>query len=144
MKAISALLVSAALMSAGHAAEQGAAATLQDIDGKVLMSKGDGLVAGKVGTGLMEGDRIVTLNASGARIVFTNGCTVTLEENKIFVINAELGCKAVPMANNPAPVTGLPPGQGLLIVGGFGGAAAGIYHAAFKNNPNDNSPLSRQ
>ena len=66
------------------------------------MNKGEGLVSGKAGAALVDGDRIVTLDKSSAKIVFADGCTVTLEENNIFVINAELGCKALPVASTGA------------------------------------------
>ena len=70
MKIVTALLLASALMIAGQAAAQSTEATLQDLSGKVLMNKGDGLVSGKAGAALVDGDRIVTLDKSGARIVF--------------------------------------------------------------------------
>ena len=100
MKIVTALLLASTLAITGQAIAQGTEATLQDLSGKVLMNKGDGLVSGKAGTALVDGDRIVTLDKSGARIVFPDGCGVTLEENMIFVINSQLGCKAVPVATN--------------------------------------------
>ena len=103
MKILTALLLSSALFAAGQVAAQGTAATLQDLDGKVLGNKGDGFASGKKGSGLKEGDRIVTLNKSSARIMFPDGCGVTLQENMTFVINSKLGCKALPVASTPAP-----------------------------------------
>ena len=50
MKIVTALLLASALVIAGQAVAQGTGATLQDLSGKVLMNKGDGLVSGKAGT----------------------------------------------------------------------------------------------
>lgn len=136
MKLISALLLFSALVTAGQAAAQGTEATLEDLSGKVLMNKGDGLVSGKAGSSLVDGDRIVTLDKSGARIVFPDGCGVTLEENMIFVINSRLGCKALPVASNapPAAVSGLTAGQELFIGVAWVGAGAGIGNAFVNRN----------
>jgi hypothetical protein len=144
MKIVTALLIIAStLLIAGQTNAQSADATLQDPVGKVLVNKGDGLVSGKAGAALGDGDRIVTLDKSGARVVFTDGCSVTLEENQIFVIDARLGCKALPIASSPVPaaVGGLTTTQGLLI-GAIvvGGGAALIGNA----NSQDNRPISRQ
>ena len=150
MKIVTALLLTSALMAVGQAGAQGTAATLQDLNGKVLMNKGSGLVSGKPGTALLDGDRIVTLDKSGAKIIFPDGCGVTLEENMIFVINSQLGCKALPVASNPPPVaptaTGLTATQGLLIGAAYVGGGAIIGNTVFNNNKNnnDNRPISSQ
>lgn len=136
MKSISALLLFSALVATGQAVAQGAEATLEDLSGKVLMNKGDGLVSGKTGTSLVDGDRIVTLDKAGAKIVFPDGCSVTLEENMIFVINSRLGCKALPVASNtpPAAVSGLTAGQELFIGVAWVGAGAGTVNAVVNRN----------
>jgi hypothetical protein len=146
MKLISALLLFSALVTAGQATAQGTEATLEDLSGKVLMNKGDGLVSGKTGTTLVDGDRIVTLDKSSARIVFPDGCGVTLEENMIFVINSRLGCKAPPVASNPPPaaISGLTAGQELFIGVAWVGAGAIIGNAIVDRNGQDNRPVSRQ
>ena len=136
MKPISALLLFSALVTAGQAVAQGTEATLEDLSGKVLMNKGDGLVSGKAGASLVDGDRIVTLDKAGAKIVFPDGCSVTLEENMIFVINSRLGCKALPVASNPTPaaVSGLTAGQELFIGVAWVGGGAGIGNAYVNRN----------
>ena len=145
MKIVTALLMTSALMTVGQAAAQGTAATLQDINGKVLMNKGSGLVSGRAGTALVDGDRIVTLDKSGARVVFPDGCGVTLQENMIFVVNSQLGCKALPVASNPPPAapaatTGLTTTQGFIIVG------IAVLGAAIMIGPggSDTTPISSQ
>ena len=145
MKIVTALLFASALMTAGQAAAQSTEATLQDLSGKVLMNKGDGLVSGKAGAALVDGDRIVTLDKSGARIVFPDGCGVTLEENMIFVINSQLGCKAAPVATNQPAAPGLTtPTQGLILGTAYVGGGALIGNSIFNNNHHDNRPISRQ
>lgn len=145
MKIVTALLLASALMTAGQAAAQSTGATLQDLSGKVLMNKGDGLVSGKAGSVLVDGDRIVTLDKSGARIVFPDGCGVTLEENMIFVINSQLGCKAAPVATNQPAAPGLTtPTQGLILGTAYVGGGALIGNSIFNNNHHDNRPISRQ
>ena len=146
MKQASALLLASAACLTGQATAQGsAAATLQDLNGKVMVNKGNGLVvSGKTGSTLVNGDRIFTLDKSGARIVFADGCAVTLDENKLFVINAELGCKALPVASTTAPAAaaGLTAVQGGLIsaavLAGVAAAASGA------SNHNDKRPISNQ
>ena len=146
MKIVTALLLASALAATGQAAAQGAGeATLQDLNGKVLMNTGDGLVSGKAGTALMDGDRIVTLEKSGARIIFPDGCGVTLEENMIFVINSQLGCKAAPVASNQPPAPGLTtPTQGMILGTAYVGGGAIIGNSIFNHNRDDNRPISRQ
>ena len=147
MKIVTALLLTSTLLTVGQATAQGTAATLQDLNGKVLMNKGSGLVSGKAGAALVDGDRIVTLDKAGARIVFPDGCGVTLEENMIFVINSQLGCKALPVASNPppaAPAAGLTPVQGIVIGAAYVGGGAIIGNSVFSNNHHDNRPISSQ
>ncbi len=118
---------------------------MQDLSGKVLMNKGGGLVSGKAGAELVDGDRIVTLDKSAARIVFPDGCGVTLEENMIFVINSQLGCKAVPVASNQPVAPGLTtPTQGLILGTAYVGGGALIGNLIFNHNRDDNRPISRQ
>lgn len=143
MKSIIAILLASTLFSA-IAAEQGKTGVLQDINGKVLVNQGKGLTSGKLGTDLKEGDRIVTLNKSGARISFNDGCMVSLQENQIFVIDSKLGCKAPILGSAGAPaITGTPfanwGGEKLII----GSALLGTG-LIVGNNPQDNHPISGQ
>jgi hypothetical protein len=146
MRIVTALLLASTLVITGQAAAQSAGATLQDLSGKVLVNKGDGLVSGKAGTALVDGDRIVTLDKSGARIVFPDGCGVALEENMIFVVNAQLGCKAVPVASNQPVAPGLTtPTQGLILGTAYVGGGALIGNTIFNHNRHhDDRPISRQ
>ena len=146
MKLAITLLFFSALGIAGQAAAQSTgAATLQDLNGKVLVNKGNGLVSGKAGTALVDGDRIVTLDKSGVRVVFADGCAVTLEENKTFLINAELGCKALPVASTAAAASGLTAGQMALIGAGVVGLGVAIAAGGGGGgSSNDSTPISNQ
>jgi len=145
MKIVTALLLASTLVIAGQAAAQSSDATLQDLSGKVLVNKGEGLVSGKAGAALVDGDRIVTLDKSAARIIFPDGCSVALEENMIFVINAQLGCKAVPVASSQPVAPGLTtPTQGLILGTAYVGGGALIGNSIFNNNRHDDRPISRQ
>ena len=146
MKIVTALVIIAStLLIAGQANAQSADATLQDPVGKVLVNKGDGLVSGKAGAALMDGDRIVTLDKSVARIVFPDGCSVALQENMIFVVNAQLGCRAVPVASSQPVAPGLTtPTQGMILGTAYVGGGALIGNSIFNNNRNDDRPISRQ
>jgi hypothetical protein len=102
-------------------------------------------VSGKAGATLADGDRVVTLEKSGARIVFPDGCGVTLEENMIFVINSQLGCKAAPVASNQPPAPGLTtPTQGMILGTAYVGGGALVGNSIFNNNRHDNRPISSQ
>ena len=146
MKIVTALLsIASTLLIAGQANAQSVDATLEDPVGKVLVNKGDGLVSGKPGAALMDGDRIVTLDKSVARIVFPDGCSVALQENMIFVVNAQLGCRAVPVASSQPVAPGLTtPTQGMILGTAYVGGGALIGNSIFNNNRNDDRPISRQ
>lgn len=125
-KFFSVLILCSTISGAGLAADPVADATLAEFEGKALVSKGNGLVSGKPGAALNDGDRVITLDKSSARIVFPDGCSIVLPENNMLVIDMKLGCKAVPVANtSPAPgtlgtatATGAITGGELLIYGG--------------------------
>lgn len=146
MKIVTALMLASALAATGQAAAQGTDATLQGLSGKVLMNKGDGLVSGKAGTALVDGDRIVTLDKSSAKIVFADGCTVTLEENNIFVINAELGCKALPVASTGAAAAagGMSGTTAALIGAGVLGLGLALGGGGGGSSSTDDRPISAQ
>lgn len=105
-KFFSVLILCSAISGVGLAADPVGDASLAEFEGKTLVNKGDGLVSAKPGTVLNDGDRVITLDKSSARIVFPDGCSIVLPENNALVINMKLGCKAVPLANTTTPGTG--------------------------------------
>lgn len=140
------MLLASTLLAMGQAAAQDTeAATLRDLNGKVLVNKGDGLKSGKAEMALKDGDRIITLDKSGVRVIFPDGCDVLLEENMIFVIDSQLGCKAALWSSNQTAAPGLTTSsQGLITGTLYVGGAALLGNAIFKSNSQDNRPISRQ
>jgi len=141
MKVVTAFLLASTIVAFGQASAQGISATLQDLNGKVLVNKGSGNVSGTPGAALKDGDRIVTLDKSAARIVFPDGCSVNLDENKIFVMDAKLGCKALPIAGAPAPAAGLIASDAVMGVVSFGTV---IGTGLIVKNNMDNHAISAQ
>jgi len=141
MKVVTAFLLASTFVAFGPASAQSTSATLQDLNGKVLVNKGSGNVSGTSGAALKDGDRIVTLDKSAARIVFSDGCSVNLDENKIFVIDAKLGCKALPIAGAPAPAAGLIASDAVIGAVSFGTV---IGTGLIVNNNMDNRTISAQ
>lgn len=144
MKIVTVLLLASALVATGQAAEKNTRAPiLQELNGKVLVNMGDGLVSGKPNTALKDGDRVVTLDKSKATITFPEGCDVVLEENMIFVIDSQLGCKALLLPSNQAAAAAIST-QGVFIgVAALVGAGALIVNNNTNNN-NDKRPISNQ
>lgn len=139
-----ALVCAFSLFANGYALAQKSpeVATLKDLDGKVLVNKGEGLKSAAPGMDLVDGNRIVTLDKSSVRIVFGDGCDVRLKENEIFVIDAKLGCKALVTSSSPA-ATGLTSGQIALIGAGVVGVGI-IIGSSGGGSSNDNRPISSQ
>mgnify|MGYP003382997614 CR=1 FL=1 len=144
----SALTLSGLCMGLAYAAEPAGVAKVTEANGKVLVNKGNGLVSTKAGAPLVDGDRIVTLDKSNARVIFSDGCELVLEENKILVIDMKLGCKAAVLASEPA-VGAVAAGESLpagLWIGGIAVAGGALLVGANSNNKNnpDNRPISGQ
>ena len=104
------------LGASGMATAQGNAepvATLEKLEGTVMVNKGTGYTTQKASMPLNEGDSVITLKDSAAEIVFRDGCRAQLKANNMMSISLNPGCKAAIVAvNPPAPV-------------GAGAAAAG-------------------
>lgn len=141
---LSALLI---LGSAGLASAQngkGSVATLEKLEGTVMVNKGNGYVTQKPGVPLSEGDSVVTLNNSSAEIVFSDGCRAQLKANNMMAISLNPGCKAPIVAVNP-------PGPPSLAATGTAAsswavpvlAGAGIV-ALFASSGSDDAPISGQ
>lgn len=144
-KSSSAFALSSLCIGLACAQEPANVAKVTEATGKVLVNKGNGLVSTKAGAALVDGDRIVTLDKSNARVMFSDGCELVLEENKILVIDMNLGCKAAVLASEPVPgavAAGGSIAAGLWI-GGIAGAGGALLIGANRNNP-DNRPISGQ
>ena len=146
----SALTLSCVCMGLACAAEPAGVAKVTEANGKVLVNQGNGLLSAKTGAELVDGDRVVTLDKANARIMFSDGCEVFLEQNKILVIDMKLGCKAAVLASEPGPGVVAVAVDPLLARGMFSGVVFVVVNAAIvganrnnRNNP-DNQPISAQ
>ena len=143
----SALTLSCLCIGFAYAQDPANVAKVTKANGKVLVNKGNGLVSTKAGTLLVDGDRIVTLDKSNARVIFSDGYELVLEENKILVIDMKLGSKSAVLASEPAAGAVAAGGslpEGLWIVGIIGAGGALLAGANSNNNNSDNRPISGQ
>ena len=123
IRRISMGLAVAAALGAGPALaqQQGAVARLSDIEGNVLVSQGDAMVAGTNGQRLPVGARVVSTAGAKVTINYDTGCDVRLTENQRFTV-AVGACGALVASVQPVgPAAG-------AIGGGTaaGGTAAGL------------------
>ena len=141
----SALTLSCLCIGLAYAQDPASIAKVTEANGKVLVNKGDGLISTKAGTELVDGDRIVTLDKSNAKVMFADGCELVLEENKILVIDMNLGCKAAVLASAPGAVATGGSTAGLWIGAAVAGGAllAGAGGGGGSDN-SDNRPISAQ
>jgi len=81
-------------------------ATLEKLEGTVMVDRGTGYTTQKGAVQLNEGDSVITLKDSAAEIVFRDGCRAQLNANNMMSISLNPGCKAPIVAvNPPAPFT---------------------------------------
>ncbi len=82
-------VVVALLFSGGAWAKDGDNAVLLEVEGEVLLFQGDRYLPVKAGRRLKDGDRLMIMENSKARVVFDNDCDITWEGAKIIDVNAE-------------------------------------------------------
>ena len=118
IRRISMGLAVAAALGAGPALaqQQGTVAKLSDIEGNVLVSQGDAMVAGTNGQRLPVGARVVSTAGAKVTINYDTGCDVRLTENQRFTV-AVGACGALVASVQPVG-----PAAGAI---GGGTAAAG-------------------
>jgi hypothetical protein len=86
-------------------ADTASVATLTQVGGKVMVNKGKGFVAAKSGMALAENDRLITLDASSASVVFADGCVNNVKANSVLAVSKAAGCKTQAMnVNSPMPI----------------------------------------
>ena len=79
----------AALIGAGSAlAQQGTVARLKNLEGSVMVSQGDGMVAAVKDQRVAPGTRVITLAGGKVVIDYDVGCDVSLKENQRFTVRA--------------------------------------------------------
>lgn len=134
------------LGASGMATAQGNAepvATLEKLEGTVMVNKGTGYTTQKASMPLNEGDSVITLKDSAAEIVFRDGCRAQLKANNMMSISLNPGCKAAIVAvNPPAPFAGGAAGAGASswAVPVLAGAAAVALIVAVGDD--DDTPIS--
>lgn len=125
-KTLKKILVAAGLglcfQAASIAAEPGSVASIEGADGTVMVDRGKGFVSSKAGDSLFENDRVITLDDSTAKILFSDGCAANLKANNMMVIKADPGCKAAIVdAKKPTAVAGgtHPASYAIPVVGAY-------------------------
>ena len=154
IRAVSTVIAIAAGLFAGAALaqqQQGTVAKLADVEGNVLVSQGDAMVAGSNGQRVPAGTRVVTTAGAKATVNYDFGCDVRLKENERFTVN--LGaCAALLAAVEPAAAGAI--GGGTAVAGGtaaalsapgavftaaaVGGLGYGVYQVFKKDNVSPN------
>lgn len=77
----------AAALGAGNAvAQQGTVARLSNLEGNVMVSQGDGMVAAVRGQRVAPGTRVVTMAGGKVVVNYDVGCDVSLKENQRFTV----------------------------------------------------------
>lgn len=151
IRSIPTVLASLLLLGAANlvlaADEPAQVATLSKAQGTVMVDKGKGFLSSKADTPLGEGDRVITLEGSGAEIVFQDGCRTQLKANNMITVALNPGCKAVIVAVNGASMT--TGGSIAASSPAFAGGAAATVLATgtaylWANGGNDNTPISSQ
>lgn len=146
--AIAALMLAGASTMASAQDAPAGLATLSKAEGTVMVDHGKGFVTSTVNATLNEGDRVITLDGSGAEIVFGDGCKSQLKANHMIVISAAQGCKAAIASVDGAKTagaeaagagSGTPTAHvvGPLLVGG-------VVFAVASNWEDDDTPISAQ
>ena len=121
------LLGLAAAVGAGSSAAQqaGTVARLNNLEGNVLVSQGDAMVAATNGQRVPAGTRVLTMTGGKVGIVYDTGCDISLKENQRFTVRTGecpvLLTEVVTLGPAPVAATGLR--EGKPCVGGAGSGA---------------------
>jgi hypothetical protein len=112
--------VAAVLVAAGAFAQQAGntVAKLKDLEGNVLVSQGDAMVAGANDQRLAVGQRVTTTTGATVTIRYDVGCDIRLKENERFTV------AVAPCAVLLGQLESLGPAAG-AIGGGTAGTTAG-------------------
>lgn len=127
-KISAAMLVAGLGLGVAHAGEPMQIASIAGLEGKVMIHKGKDYTFAKEGQALVQGDRVVALRDSTAKVAFGSGCVATIGENSVMAIDEKANCAA---GGEPVKVaqaigaTKTDVGAGLAGGAGGGGAAAG-------------------
>jgi len=87
-----ALALCSSVAVAGDAGEQAPQATLQGIEGSVLVNTGERFVNTRQDTTLAAGDRVLLMDEASARLLFADGCDVELQAESMVTLGELSPC----------------------------------------------------
>jgi len=128
-----------AILSAGAAAD---AATLEGVEGTVLVDRGGGYATAHGPTQLNPGDSVIANPGGGAKVVYGDGCAVPVRPGSVVAVAGQSPCSMETGAVDPPPApTGAFFNTQTLLVGGVivGGVVAAVV---LLNNNNSDTPAS--
>jgi hypothetical protein len=126
------LFVIGALITAPVFAAGDPAARLAAVDGLVLVNQGAGFTPVTNGAVLHAGDRLLSLKGAHARLIYANGCAVSLNANAMVTVAASghgASCMALGRPIADTGVAGAPaqgPGDRTLVLAGLLGLEADL------------------
>ena len=124
------LLGLAAAVGAGSSAAQqaGTVARLNNLEGNVLVSQGDAMVAATNGQRVPAGTRVLTMTGGKVVILYDTGCDISLKENQRFTVRTGecpvLLTEVVTLG--PAPVAATAGVSSNMVIGVLGAAGFGV------------------
>jgi hypothetical protein len=140
---LSTLIILGASGMASAQDKTGPVATLEKLEGTVMVNKGTGYTTQKGSVPLNEGDSVITLKDSAAEIVFSDGCRAQLKANNMMAISLNPGCKAPIVAVNPPAAVGAgAAGAGAPSWAGPVLAGAGVVALIAAGGSDDDNPIS--
>lgn len=116
-------------------------ATIDKINGKVMVNEGKAFAPGRLQQRLKPGDRVMVLEKSNATIVFDDDCRLNIEANKLVVVPDRSTCAGGYLAEQGIN----PGGSGAIGSAGSGGSgllplAIGAVVVAVVLDEDDSSP----
>jgi hypothetical protein len=105
------------------------AAVLSNVQGSVIVNRGDGFQPAQGGTSIAPGDRVRVV-AGSAEILYENGCVVKIGQGQmVAVLHTPPACRgessrvSTSSSSGPSDMTYYYIGGGLLLAGGVGAGA---------------------
>jgi hypothetical protein len=136
-RVVSILLVIAAVLGAGTSAAQqaGTVARLKNLEGNVLVSQGDAMVAATNDQRVPVGTRVLTMTGGKVVINYDSGCDISLKENQRFTVRVGECPALLSEVVNLGPALAAGAGS-QVVIGVLGGAAFGYgVYELFRNKP---------
>ncbi len=103
-----------ALVSVAHGQAEApkSSATLSDVNGSVLVNRGEQFVQGTEGDVLASGDRVMAMDNSGALLKYDDGCDVRVEPGTVVTLSEGSPCAGWALAIEQAAPVGMAVGAG--------------------------------